>query len=105
MAMLSSVGTILLLPPSMVLTFSLESRPSISGVSSFKHLVAKLSPRVYWRQDYRDADLRDKLGRHRSPLRRNSLDRDSRERFPSHGHEYDSPRFRKKRFVSPTNVQ
>ncbi|KAI3502273.1 hypothetical protein L1887_30306 [Cichorium endivia] len=43
------------------------------------------------RQDYRGADLRDKLGRHRSPL-----DRDARERFPSHGHEYDSPRFGKK---------
>ncbi|KAL4569768.1 hypothetical protein LXL04_025411 [Taraxacum kok-saghyz] len=36
------------------------------------------------RQDYRGGDLRDKLGRHHSPLRRNS-----------HGHD-DSPRFGKK---------
>ncbi|KAI3709837.1 hypothetical protein L2E82_39605 [Cichorium intybus] len=98
MAMLSSVvrASIQLEKGYQVLTFSLQSRPSISGVSSFKHLVAKLPPRVHWRQDYRDADLRDKLGRHRSPLRKNSLDRDSREQFPSHGHEYDSPRFSKK---------
>lgn len=46
------------------------------------------------REDYRGADLRDKLGRHQSPFRRNSFDRDSRDQFPSHGH--DSPRFAKK---------
>ncbi|CAH1414442.1 unnamed protein product [Lactuca virosa] len=46
------------------------------------------------RQDYRGADLRDKLGRHRSPPWRNSLDKDARDRLPSQGH--SSPRFGKK---------
>ncbi|XP_023755891.1 zinc finger CCCH domain-containing protein 40 isoform X2 [Lactuca sativa] len=46
------------------------------------------------RQDYRGADLRDKIGRHRSPPHRNSLDRDARDRIPSQGH--SSPRFGKK---------
>lgn len=46
------------------------------------------------RRDYRGADLREKLGRQRSPPRRNSLDRDARDPLPSHDH--SSPRFGKK---------
>lgn len=46
------------------------------------------------RRDFRGADLREKLGRQRSPLRRNSFDRDARDPLPSHGH--SSPRFGKK---------
>ncbi|XP_076905759.1 zinc finger CCCH domain-containing protein 13-like [Bidens hawaiensis] len=41
------------------------------------------------RRDYRDADLRDKLGRHWSPPRRNSRERDARDPLPS-------PRFGKR---------
>ncbi|XP_071702124.1 zinc finger CCCH domain-containing protein 40-like [Rutidosis leptorrhynchoides] len=46
------------------------------------------------RRDYRGADLREKIGKLRSPPRRNSFDRDSRDRLTSQGH--SSPRFGKK---------
>ncbi|PWA63435.1 zinc finger CCCH domain-containing protein 13 [Artemisia annua] len=46
------------------------------------------------RRDYRGVDLREKIGRQRSPPRRNSFDRDARDPLPSHG--YISPRLGKK---------
>nr|GEX16043.1 zinc finger CCCH domain-containing protein 13 isoform X2 [Tanacetum cinerariifolium] len=46
------------------------------------------------RRDYRGVDLREKIGRQRSPPRRNSFDRDARDPLPSHGH--NSPRLGKK---------
>lgn len=46
------------------------------------------------RRDYRGVDLREKIGRQRSPPRRNSFDRDARDPPPSHG--YISPRLGKK---------
>ncbi|KAI3728855.1 hypothetical protein L6452_17499 [Arctium lappa] len=68
---------------------------------SFAHGDAELrryntssSSSFHGRQEYRGADLRDKLGRQRSPPRRNSLDRDARDQLPSHGH--ISPRLGRK---------
>ncbi|XP_024994394.1 zinc finger CCCH domain-containing protein 13-like isoform X2 [Cynara cardunculus var. scolymus] len=64
------------------------------GDAELRRYNSSSSSSFHGRREYRGADLRDKLGRQRSPPWRNSLDRDARDQLPSHGH--NSPRLGRK---------